>query len=604
MSSMTALRLLSTLLVCASLLCARSAAQPPNTTAPITTIRLSADHVELYFDRYLIEADGNVRVTTSDGLVITGDAFSMDLKLNRFLVAGSVHLVGATGSQSGAAVADFLDFNRLYFVPVTGEPDRWTFLNGDYAHPIKGREMPGDTFFFPDLSDTTPFLHATSAVIGTKNYARFGGAVLMVGSASVAPTGSYYMNFSPNQHLAQNSLSGANLDATTNVAGNANSISAVHLRYDSVNKTYASFEQHVSNDKFYAVFSLNPATEPSKFWNLVTGYEPSNKFEIYDFSQLHTYQYGLQQPLQVQEVSNITATEGFPESSISLNYELVHYSLLGQPPSPPGYYGTVPDLGAWIPQHPQYWTLGVSSFTHNLGHSQVQFRYRYGAGLIHDAFGLQTLGGVTYTTINDHYIGATLYSSALKLGDLEDPRKTFYFNFSLDGQRSWYSVPHHVDTIDGQGSVSRIFGTRLASYLAYEVMQTGDYYNAGQQSAYPSYTPVIGSTVYPSYASFQGISTLRTLSLGINFTPDPDFNFSILARKHKDFPIPEPGLFQLPLTNVLGQFQTTTFLGQPPYDVSAELRVRIAPHWLLDIQRTYYYGLPGVNPGYVIQVLP
>ena len=73
----------------------------------------------------------------------------MDLKLNRFLVAGHVHVLGPTGSISAAAFSDYLDFSREYVLPVTSAPDRWTYLGTDFAHPIKGREMPGDVFFFP-----------------------------------------------------------------------------------------------------------------------------------------------------------------------------------------------------------------------------------------------------------------------------------------------------------------------------------------------------------------------------------------------------------------------------------------------------------------------
>ena len=77
-------------------------------------IRLSADHIAFYYDRFLIEADGNVRIQTSDGFSARGDAFSMDLKLNRFLVAGHVTLSVRNEHVSGAAISDFLDFSRIY----------------------------------------------------------------------------------------------------------------------------------------------------------------------------------------------------------------------------------------------------------------------------------------------------------------------------------------------------------------------------------------------------------------------------------------------------------------------------------------------------------
>ena len=130
---------------------ARAAAPSPAPSAapPLTVLYLNATRLDFYYNRFLIEGDGNVRLRTSDGFTVTGDAFSMDLKLNRFMVAGHVTLHDSTGTVSGAAISDFLDFRRIYFVPVTGEPDRWTFLDGDLAHPVKGRVMPDDAFYFP-----------------------------------------------------------------------------------------------------------------------------------------------------------------------------------------------------------------------------------------------------------------------------------------------------------------------------------------------------------------------------------------------------------------------------------------------------------------------
>ena len=147
------------LLVCPHRATRRRSRRPhPAPTAtpapPATVVRLRADHIEFYYDRYLIEADGHVQVQTSNGMTISGDTFSMDLQLNRFLVASHVHLRSRGGNLDGAAIADFLDFNRIYFVPVISKPDRWTYENGDFTDPLKGRQMPGDVFYFPDVSDT------------------------------------------------------------------------------------------------------------------------------------------------------------------------------------------------------------------------------------------------------------------------------------------------------------------------------------------------------------------------------------------------------------------------------------------------------------------
>lgn len=567
-----------------------------------TLIHVHANSVNFYYDRFLLEADGNVRVTTSDGMTMSGDAFSMDLKLNRFVLAGHVHVQDPSGAQDGAALADFLDFSRIYFIPITSEPDRWTFLNGDFAHPALGRQMPGDTFEFPDLGAAKPFLTSSNAVVMARNYVRFPASkVDIVNELGLyAPLPTYYINFSTDRHLGENSLSGATLDATYQAAGNANYISAIHGRYDPTNDVYASFEQHLSSPKAYAVFSVNPATRPSKFWNLITSDQPSDKIQIRSFTQLHTYQYGLSKPLDSSQFTNVQATFARPNSTVQLATAFNNQSLLG------------PTTNTAFPQNPDHQTfatLGVSSFELNRD-EPVRFTYRYGFGMVDDGFQpLQTLGGVGYEREWMHYFGVNAYTPAMDISHrtpLTRTVKDLYLNASIDKQRTWYSVPHYIDATTTTASVSRIMDgikEHVSSYLQYSVENLSDIYGTQQRSAYPVVT-VHNGVVNPGYAAFEGLATFHTLSLGTVYTNGPDFSFSIIARKHDDFPKPVPGFFDLPPTDVFGRYIYTPYFGEPPYDVTPDLRLRINPHLSIDLSRTYYFHFGGQNwaPHFVIQV--
>ena len=207
---------IATLMLLLASATARAAAPSPAPSAapPHTVLYLNATRLDFYYNRFLIEGDGNVRLRTSDGFTVTGDSFTMDLKLNRFMVAGHVTLHDSTGTVSGAAISDFLDFQRIYFVPVTSEPDRWTFLDGDLAHPVKGRVMPDDAFYFPSVGEH-PSITATGAIVGARTYVRFVNAHTYFLDAGV-PLGTYVVNFSSNQYFAQNTLSGASVDLTWN----------------------------------------------------------------------------------------------------------------------------------------------------------------------------------------------------------------------------------------------------------------------------------------------------------------------------------------------------------------------------------------------------
>lgn len=585
-------------------LCGRAIAQP--------TMHLNADRIAFYYDRFLVEADGNVRIELDNGITVKGQSFSMDLKSNRFLIAGSVNVTSPSGSQSGAALADFLDFKRVYFVPITSEPDRWTFLNDDFAHPAKGREMPGDTFFFPNLSGDKPFISARTAVISPQNFVRFGSSQVDIGLGKL-PVPSFYVNFASNPDLKQNSLTGANYDATYNFTGNANAISAVHLRYDPVNKLFLAIEQHVASRNGYAVFSVNPLTKKSKFFNLVTAYRFSSNLQFRSFSQLHTFQAGLSSPLESSHFSNLQLTAALKQSYIQLNTQLVNQSLLDKPGN--GRFIGDPSH-TWNPDHPSYAQLGITGFDHRIAHLPIYSRIRYGLGFSHDNSGsdvptaqgggiLQTLGGVPYTTIWNHYVGITLYSPSIKLGKSANPYKVLYLNAIADKQRTWNSSPHYIDQTNTTVSVSKIFSTHLAAYTAYNVNNIKDVYNPALQAGqYPGIVPVIGGVPYPGYASFNGQATFRTFSEGISFTPTADFSFSLLARQHRDFPAPIAGFSGVPQTDVLGQQLTSYYLGQPPYDITGDLRLRVNPHLTVDLQRSYYFnfGNQRWSPQFIIQV--
>lgn len=613
---------------------AARAADPPH-----TILYLKADHIAFYYDRFLLEADGHVRLRTSDGFNVTGDAFSMDLKLNRFLVAGNVTLQDRSGSISGAAISDFLDFKRIYFVPVMSEPDRWTFLDGDLVHPQKGRVMPDDAFYFPPLP-AQPDMTGSGAIVDTKTYVRFTGAVAYVGGVGV-PLGSNVISFSSNQYFAQNSLTGATADVTWQVAGSPNALTALHLRYDPTNYLYGSIEQHFVGDHEYAIASVNPATRAVKWWNAMLYEKLGSRFQIQSFTQLYTQQAYLSLPRAAQQTTWINATYAFPHSYVTATSQLVNYNVLG-----PGSLEVPNAIGGNL-SHPTFVQVTANSFQNRIADLPLYESIFEGYGFAHDTVGsqqylngiypywplnkidapvqvpgLQSYGALcpfqlpakynvqyycpTYTTIYNTVLGFNLYTPSLKLNHPDSPYQQYYFNASLTKQRQWNSLPHYIDNTTTNLTVSRQFNRALNTYVGYQIQNIGDHYiNGGyEQCTGP------GTTYCPdSFTSFRGVATLRTASFGLSNAPSPDFNWSLLVRHHEDFPVPVPGLFAFPANNVLGQPLYNWWLGQPPYDATADVRFKLIPHILADVSRTlYWYGNPYRaqywQPSFVIQLEP
>jgi hypothetical protein len=556
---------------------------------PATVLRLRADHIAFYYDRFLVEADGHVQVQTSNGMTISGDTFSMDLRLNRFLVASHLHLRSRGGNLDGAAIADLLDFNRIYFVPVITKPDRWTYENGDFTQPLRGRQMPGDVFYFPDLSRASVSLEATSAVIEAKQFVRFAGVRAYFLHQPV-PLGTYYVGFSARPELSENSLSGANFDATWNMTGNANSISALHVRYDAYNQAYLGFEQHLAGTgpHEYAVFSISPFTKYDKYWNLVMGEHIGSKFEIDTFSQLYTYQKWLQEPSASALTTYVTMTQGFHRSSLQAFLNQTNYNLLGT---------TVAS-----PNHPNSGQLTWTSYNNQVLKSPFYFQTRFGYGFSHDAYGLQDYNGVLYTTIWNEVVDFSVSLPNVKIGNRERPYALYYLNASVDSSRTWNSVPHHVNQQNSTFSLSRQFSKFVNSYLSYTIANTSDLYLQGGYA--PSAPLLPDGTPYTPFESFRGAATLRTATLGTTYSASPNLLATLTFGHHDDFPAAYPGLFSVPPTNAIGQYTYPNYLGQPPWQLGTEVRARILPHLVLDVQRTYFFhfGNQIWSPTFVVQL--
>jgi hypothetical protein len=612
----------------------RASAPPPN-----AVLYLTAKRIDFYYDRFLLEADGDVHLRTSDGFTVTGDAFSMDLKLNRFLVAGHVTMHDASGTVSGAAISDFLDFRRIYFVPITTEPDRWTFLDGDLAHPVKGRMMPGDAFYFP-LITQKPTITAGGAVIDTKTYVRFIKSQRYIAGAPL-PLGTDVVNFSSNQYFAQNTLSGATVDFTWTMAGSPNALTALHLRYDPTYKTYLSVEQHFVGDHEYAVVSVNPATRAEKWWNLLLYEKLGSRFQIQTFTQYYTQQSFLSEPRAAAQTTFINATYAFPHSYVQATSQITNYNVLG-----PGSLEAPQPIGGSL-SHPTQVQVTATSFQNQVApHWPLYEQIFEGYGFNHDSVGgdqylngfrnywpsggeafapiptpgLQAYGAPcteqpskfytyycpVYTTIWNTDLGVNLFTPSIKLNNPPSPYEVYYFNASYTKAYQWNSLPHWISSDSENFSISRQFTRALHTYVGYQIQNVGDHYISGGylpcEPAGTSYCPL-------SFTSFRGVSTLRTTSLAINDVPNPEFNFSLLVRHHVDFPIPVPGVFAPPPNNILGQPLYSSYLGQPPYDATGDVRFVVFPHALLDISRTlYWYGNPYRTqfwqPSFVVQLLP
>lgn len=528
---------------------------------------VSAARVEFYSDLSTVVAEGNVAVTLPDGAHVTGDLFQMDLRLHRVVVAGHVHLQGGDATVAGAVLADFLSYGRVYFVPLEPRVDRWTYLDGDYAHPAKGREMPGDAFTLTDVSGTRPYVIGTHAIIDPNAFARFAPAAVNV--LGVVPTPrlpAFVDNFSSDSSFGQNSLPGATLDAPYPFYGSAHTLDALHIRYDQnlPVKTYGAYEHHtVFDDQGYAVFSLAPFTQPQKQWNLL-GYAPAGPNGAFALeTQLFTTQSGFAAPSSSSGFVDVRWLHALRESSLLVDLTNSYDSFLATGP----------------PNHPVVAGLTWSSFEHRAFGSGFTLRLESGAAAVHDALGVS---GGTRTTVDTQHVRAILATPVYA-----GPWRTS-INASFIAQRTWLSFPNRIDTTTGTVSASkpiaeRVYTTLSASVAALDATNTtGTIVSPNIASglapapASPNGLPVFG--VPSSYAR----TTARTYSVTTSWQPSPEFQAALGVQKSEYSPV------QLPA----------------PYQATATLRARVSKSLYLGLARSYSFGFNGLrwSPQFVIQL--
>ena len=532
--------------------------------APIT---VSASRVEYYSDLALVIARGEAAVALPDGAAVHGDVFLMDLRQQRLVVAGHVTLTTPDGTYSGAAFADFLAFKRAYFIPLDPAADRWTYLESDYAHPQPGRQMPGDAFFLTDISGHHPYVVGKRAIIDPNAYVSFEPAIVdVLDVVTTPPLPSYVDNFSSDPSFGQNSLPGATVDAPYAFYGTAHSLDALHLRYDQSLpvKAYAAYEHHsVFGDQGYAVFSLVPATQPAKQWNLLA-YDPAGPDDAFALAaQLFTTQSGLAAPSSASGFVDVRLLHELRQSSLELDATQMYDTLLAQGP----------------PDHPSIAGLDWSSFDEPVWRTGIDLRLRSGIATIHDSFGV---AGSSKEDVLSEHLGATAASPVLRgpfgLG----------FDATAGAQRTWLDLPNTIDTTTVAASAARGLAPRVYSTLTWSVGTL-----AASSPTHVVVSPNVTTGLTPTPLSPNGLPVFgvpsiyrrtvsRTYALTGSWQPSPQFQFSTTLQKISYSPV------QLPA----------------PLAVSATARMRVTKSLYLSIGRSYFFNFNGQgwSPRFVLQV--
>lgn len=571
----------------------------PTFAAAETTrsVELHANVVDFYSNRYILTADGNVTARLSDGTVITGATFTMDLKLNRFLIAGNVHVDGPRIHQTGAAFAGYPDLERFFFLTEGDVPDRYTYFGLDFTDPHKGRQQPTDAYFFPDLTAEHPYIIANAVTIFPKNNIEFpvGSRISVLGA--YVPTPGYVVNYSSNPNFYQNAFSGAVFDIGIPYHGAADALSAFHIRGEQYRGVYLAFDQHFVHNLDYAVLSVDPLTQNQRQFNAILYKRVTPALEARLFYQLSAQSQGLNEPNSAASYANFAVNTRVGRYALGLNANQYNNDLLS------GGQDAFAANGLRQVGHPFDMSLSVLSYEDEIRMFRyigvpVKFQYRGGYGYNYDSYGLPVLGpggsntppdfgGVAYTTIYNTYLGLSVYTSSIRLA------KELSISAKADKLVTWYSLGHHIAQTDTSVTLARTpLSVKLpALLLSYDILNIGDYYGAQQLYAYPPFSDTVTTPfgTFTGLAAFRGFATQRTLSGSFVYTPTPYFALNLTMQYLNTDPKPVPGLN-----------------GSPPYQLLADVRIRLSSHILVDLSRQYYFNFANQtwSPQFGIQFSP
>jgi hypothetical protein len=111
--------------------------------------------------------------------------------------------------------------------------------------------------------------------------------------------------------------------------------------------------------------------------------------------------------------------------------------------------------------------------------------------------------------------------------------------------------------------------------LAYEIKTTDDYWGSQQLAAYPPYANVV-TTPFGTFGgqdAFRGLATSRGYTASMIYTPTANFAIKEILSRFYDTPAPVPGLY-----------------GQPPWQLTTDVRFRLSRQILVDVTRAYYFN--------------
>jgi hypothetical protein len=486
--------------------------------------------IVFFADTLSIVARDGATLTLADGTRARSDAAFVDLKNDRVVLAGHARIEHGAASAAGEAIALEMGGNRVDVLDARSGVTRTTRALGA-ATPA---EFDAARFAFPDVEDRGAFIRSKHARITAHSDVRFTPAAFPTSVGGV-PVPSYLYTFATGAGFSQTSLGGATFDQPYGLFGSPNSLTAIHARWeDGPGAALALQQQIVSGDTAYAAFSIDA---------------PVHGYAVRGFNGYR------QMGARYTASANATST----------------------------IYGTVMHGGLTAAFGPAGGRLdytrtsgGFSSFTAAV---RTPDRPLIGGAtwMLTASTGFDAQRGGLLSQVSDRRDYSTVWRKGLDLfvatPVVRAPLGTT-FSSTYRAARTWYSFPHHYDTLGASANVTKEFSRKVSLFAGYDALWSADVYPLAQALFYPAPTaPILtpDGTPYYGYSAFTGARTLRTESAALQIKPNTDTSLRLSVVHTADFP----------------QFNG---FGRPRWEVRGDARFRPFPNIGLTVGRAYDFG--------------
>ena len=515
------------LAVCAAALPCAASARPAAT--------LEGGSVVFFADTLTLIAREGATLVLADGTRAQADAAYVDLKSDRAVLAGHARIARGTANAGADAIALEIDGDRIDLLDAASGVSRTTHALGAPSAAAFDEQR----FTFPEVEDRNAFIKSRRAAIVPHADVRFTPASFPT-SAGGVPVPSYLYTYATGAGFSASSLPGATFDQPYGLWGSPTSLTALHARWEDGPGAALGLQQHIiSGDDAYVTASFDAPLRGAA----VRGFNAYRRLGTrYTLSADGTQTiYGA--------VGHAGLTAAFGAAGSSLDYVRT----------------------SW----------GASSFTAAL---RSPDRPLFGGATwrLRGEIGFDALRGGLLTQLPDARAYPLVWRHGLDLsvaGPVVRGPLGFSLASTVDAARTWYSFPHHHDSLGGNVTASRPLARNLRLFAGYQGLWSADVFPGAQAVFYPTpLTPLItpDGTPYVGYSAFTGATTLRSQNGDVQFTPNPNTSFRLSVVHTADFP----------------QYRG---FGRPQWEARADVRFRPFPNIGLDVGRAYDFAWGGTR---------